>query len=176
MNKELDQDRVEDTIQHFNKWGYVMFPEQKQIYQYLSDKVRGTILEAGCGMGLGAYMIGADMATDKLERNVKFAKELYPDFNFKVWDITQGSFEATYDTVVCIETIEHVKDIGLAIQNLIDSAYKEVWISTPNRSIETPDNPYHVREYNEQEMRIIIGSYEIETKIFGSSMLYRITK
>lgn len=179
MNPEKDQDRVFDTVDHFKKFGYVMFPEQKDIYRFLSDKVQGSILEAGCGMGLGAYMIGADMATDKLEINVRFAKELYPDFNFKVWDITRGPFEQVYDTVVCVETIEHVEKIEAALKNLIESARKEVWISTPNRSVETPDNPYHVREYSQAELNELINENNpkgIITYECGSSLLYQIIK
>lgn len=168
MNKEKDQDRVHDTIDHFERFGYVMFPSQLKIYRFLIEKVIGhSILEAGCGMGLGTNILHAEphtfiMGTDKLKKNVDFAKALYPQIEFSTWDITKGPWQDKYEMVVCVECVEHVADVKGAIQNLIASAKKEVWFTTPNRSVETPDNPYHVREYSAKEMLEIIGDYKVE--------------
>ena len=172
-NPERDQDRVEDTIDHFRRFGFIMFPEQKKIYRYIKTYMEdGSILEAGCGMGLGAYMIRADKATDKLVRNAKFAQELYPDISFDVWDISKKPYEK-HDIVVCVEAIEHVKDYRRAIKNLIDSARKEVWISTPcpEKPENPPSNPYHVREFTEKEFLDLIGDYKVEIPFKG---LYKI--
>lgn len=174
MNKELDQDRVFDTFDHYKRFGFVLFPENKQAYNFIKDKVKGSVLEAGCGQGTGAYIIGADIATDKLEKNIKFARELYPNIEFDVWDISKEPYKKKADTVVCVEAIEHVEDVKSAIKNMIASANKEVWFSTPNRKDEHPDNPYHVREYSKEEMLELIGDYKVEVVEIGSSALYHI--
>ncbi|GAG77899.1 unnamed protein product, partial [marine sediment metagenome] len=94
INPEIDQDRVEDTIDHFNKFGYVMFPQQVKIYENIKEKIgnSGEILEAGCGNGLGTAILGHSnrfyvYGTDKLGKNIKFASCLYPWIKFREWDI-----------------------------------------------------------------------------------------
>lgn len=188
MNQEKEQNRAYDTYAHFEKFGYVMFKQNKRTYENIAEhKQEGTVLEAGCGMGLGAYLINADMATDKLSINVKFAKEVYPKINFAVWNIAEYPFEKQYDVVVCVETIEHVADLERAIKNLVASAKKEVWISTPNNKEETPSNPYHVEEKTVEEMYEFLEPYgkvemfhwdtfaplDATTKV--SPIIYRIT-
>ena len=165
-NPEIDQDRVFDTVDHFNCFGYVMFQQQVTIYQNIAKRINGHILEAGCGNGLGTailyhYSHFLATGTDKLERNVKFAGSLYPWIDFKVWDINHplpaGMSPST--VVVCVETIEHVEHPEQAIQNLIKAATEEVWISTPNGTGKPrpPSNKYHVCEYTPGEMLDMIA-------------------
>jgi len=176
-NPEKDQDRVFDTYDHFKRWGYVMFPENMKTYQNIAKRVRGRVLEAGCGMGLGtniiAHKLGASnvVATDKLINNIKFARALYPMIEFDVWDLNGNPWKEKFDFVVCIEAIEHVANYKTAIRNLIDSAEKEVWISTPNgaRTEEhCPSNEFHVKEFTPHEMLEMIGNYK--TQIFDLDM------
>lgn len=171
-NPEIDQDRVFDTVDHFNKFGYVMFPEQVQIYRNIAEYIAGKeVIEAGCGNGLGTAILqqktGYILGTDKLDNNIKFAKCLYPWILFHQWDINEPwdsnepSILPKSQVCVCIEAIEHVANPQQAIKNLIDAATEEVWISTPNGrgKKRPPDNPYHVQEYTPQEMIKMIHSY-----------------
>lgn len=159
-NKEIDQDRVFDTYDHYKQFGYIMFPAQRRIYEFLKHYLNGTTIEAGGGIGMGGYIIDAHFITDKLEENIKFGKELYSKQCFDVWDITKGPYHTKFDNVVCIDAIEHCKDYEKAIQNLIATAHREVWISTPNRNAgeeTTPTNQFHVREFTPIEMKNMIG-------------------
>ena len=162
MNPEKKQDRAFDAFDHFERFGFILFPENKAIYQNIRSRFTGSILEAGCGNGVGSYILGTDMATDKLKRNVDFAKELYPDMEFDIWDIVESPYKGKYDVVVAIEMLEHT-DFEKGLKNLIASASKEVWFSTPNQSQKNPDNPYHVREYDVKEVLKMIENYK--TKI-----------
>lgn len=164
-NPEIDQDRVFDTVDHFNKFGCIMFPQQVAIYNNIGGEVGAynNILEAGCGNGVGtaileAHCRGRVVGTDKIENNCVFARQLYPWIMFESWDINQPT-EIKSDVVVCIETIEHVANPKQAIKNLIDAATQEVWISTPNGNGKKrpPDNKYHVCEYTPGEMVEMIG-------------------
>ena len=176
INKELDQDRIFDLVDTFRQYNYCMFPQQRAIYRQLADKSCGTVLEAGCGIGLGSAMIdqrmtvdgkGDFMATDKLERNVKFAKELYPWIDFEVWDINFPYIGNKRDVVVCVETLEHVADPASALNNLMDAAEEEVWITTPNGNgkPQPPENPYHVTEYPIRDMIQMIGNISGRMKL-----------
>lgn len=166
-NKEVDQDRVFDTTDHFNRFGFIMFPQNKKCYENIAKRISGkNVFEAGCGMGLGSALLARSakslIATDKLVKNVKFAKELYGWINFDVWDMQDDPIVKA-DVVVCVEAIEHVAHPARAIRHLVLSAKEEVWITTPNNHEENPSNPFHVQEYTVQEMFDMLKNYgEVE--------------
>ena len=169
-NPEREQDRFEDTFDHFKRFGFVLFPQNKRIYENLYKLIWGrSVLEAGCGQGTGTAILSRAttaniIGTDKIEKNIKFAKELYSWIDFEVWDISKNPFRKKKDVVICVEAIEHIKNYRQAIKNLINSAKKEVWISTPNK-LETenqPSNPFHVKEFTVKEMLEMIGNYKVK--------------
>jgi 2-polyprenyl-3-methyl-5-hydroxy-6-metoxy-1,4-benzoquinol methylase len=157
-NQVLEQDRVQDTFDLFNSSGVCLFCQQKLIYDRLAMLVRSrTVLEAGCGVGLGTVLMERTakyvMGTDKSERNIRFARCLYPWMNFGVWDLNEPT-ALRARVVVCIEVIEHVADPSIAIAHLLEAATEEGWISTPNGNGKQmpPENPYHVCEYTPHEV------------------------
>lgn len=177
-NPVLEQDRVFDTYDHFNRFGVVMFKQNRKIYENIASQLRSheRIIEAGCGNGAGTAIIerglickspGSLVATDKCQRNTDFARELYPWIDFKVWDIEDPWYENRAGAVLCIECLEHVGNPGRALRNLISASLSSVWISTPNGKGKSrpPDNPFHVREYTPYEMLLMIfdaGGFEVD--------------
>jgi len=164
-NPIKEQDRVFDLYDTFNKYGYVMFRQQRAIYTQIAQRLHGkmqTVLEFGCGNGVGTAILEKRSnvsATDISQRNVDFASELYPWINFSQWDICQLWMGRKAQIVVAIEVLEHVADSLKALSNLMDAAYEEVWISTPNGidKPRPPSNPYHVCEYNPIEICEMVG-------------------
>ena len=166
-NPPRDQDRAEDLIDNWRKHGYVMFPQQRRIYEQIAyhASMHESALEAGCGAGIGSAMIsyamrgthdndGTLIGTDKLDSNVEFAKQLYPWIEFGIWDIERPWRGPKAAAVVAVEVIEHVADPNVALHHLINAATDEVWISTPNGNGKPrpPENPFHVAEYTPDEM------------------------
>lgn len=157
-NPYKEQDRAFDAYDQFDRFGEIMFPQQRRIYENLAECLAGKhVLEAGCGNGVGSAILERKVAhlyaTDVLERNVRFAKQLYPWIEFGVWDICQPPPRQT-GWVVCVEAFEHVADPVVAARNLVAAAYREVWLSTPNGvgKKRPPDNPFHILEYTVQEV------------------------
>lgn len=161
-NPELDQDRAFDLYDTYKKYGYVMFPQQRLIYKHIASMVvYQSVLEIGCGNGVGTAMIHHNnrhvFGTDKLPSNVEFARELYPWIPFAVVDVSKP-IDAKFasDVVVAVEIIEHVADSCTAMKHMLNVAKKTVWISTPNGRLtqheKPPSNPYHVAEYTPEEM------------------------
>ena len=171
-NPERDQERVEEPAELFRQYGYAMFRQQRAIYGQIAKRVSGcTVLEAGCGNGLGSAMLDRNavrlVATDKLEKNVLFAGELYPWLDLRVWDMTTPCPWGTFHTVVCVEAIEHVADPLAAMRNLVNAANQQVFISTPNGAGKPrpPSNPWHVAEYAPTEMIQIIRTVKFDCAI-----------
>lgn len=176
-NPERDQDRAEDLLDNWRRYGYVMFPQQRRIYEQLAERITGSVLEAGCGAGTGTAMLSyADtvsgswngvVGTDKCERNAQFARALYPWIDFRVWDIVASPAPLQADTVVAVEVIEHVADPIAALRNLLAAARHEVWLSTPNGrgKPRPPSNPFHVCEWTPAEMIQMIRTVQYECAI-----------
>ena len=171
VNEERDQDRVHDLFEMFEQHRQIMFHQQRSIYgwikQYVVDK---TVVEAGCGTGLGTAILERNAAkivgTDKLQRNVDFARCVYPWIDFSVWDLNERSYLRA-QVAVAVECVEHVRDTQAAIEHLLSVAQESCWISMPNGNIKTrpPENPYHVFEPTPSEMLDMIGgAHEVSVR------------
>lgn len=135
---------------------------------------------------------------DKNEKSVKFATEAFTrlkngiyysgECKFDVVDFTKDTRTfMKFDVVVAIEIIEHIDDWRTFITNLItkfDNGGKDVkgnemprteyFISTPNRNNKSirkdkPYNPYHVREWTQEEMGLALGNYFEKIEFFKSN-------
>ena len=170
VNPERDQDRVADLFELFNKSGQIMFHQQQSIYGHIADAIDGdSVLEAGCGTGLGTSILSRRtediVGTDKILRNIEFARATYPWLRFDTWDLNVSTYYRA-DIVVCVEALEHVGDTVSALRHLIQATGSELWISVPNGTGKPrpPKNPYHVCEYTPPEMINMIhqlGIYNI---------------
>ncbi|MFA5089625.1 MAG: class I SAM-dependent methyltransferase [Candidatus Omnitrophota bacterium] len=124
MPKELI---VRDTLEkiskmeRFNQWIY------ENIKPFLGDR----ILDAGCGNGnISEYFKDKELliAVDKDEDNIKDIQGRLSGFtNLQVikCDIEKDQFvslvkERQIDTILCINTLEHIKDDVMVIRNLYD--------------------------------------------------------
>jgi 2-polyprenyl-3-methyl-5-hydroxy-6-metoxy-1,4-benzoquinol methylase len=160
-NPEIDQDRVFDLFDTYKEHGVVMFHQQRRIYEFVASNlsiINTDVLEAGCGNGVGSIILEGEcnfiVATDKLQSNIAFARQLYPHLDFRTWDINLPWCNGKFDTVVCIEAFEHVANPLHAMWHLMEAATKEVWLSTPNGigKPRPPENPFHCLEYTPLEM------------------------
>lgn len=171
-NIEIEQDKAIQICELFEKDNTIMYPEQLKIYHNIAKLIKGKhVLEVGCGMGLGTAILERSvkyiLGTDKITKNVIFAKQLYPWIDFGALDISMHIQFKMLDVIVAVEVIEHVKKYEASIKNLINNAIKEIWISTPNRNNEDinnnqPNSIDHVKEFIPKEMLEMIGDYKTE--------------
>ena len=174
-NPEKIQDRAFDLYDHYQSGGYVMFHQQRKIYEHLAREAKGkNVVEFGCGNGVGSALLertAADfVGTDGSFDNVSFATQLYPWVNFHHWDIQHLTKQNFYhqilfpcDFAIAVDVLEHVKHPKAAIETMLHLAREEVWISTPQGDGKTypPENPFHVREYTVLEMLKFLDGYKV---------------
>ncbi|MFY9488628.1 MAG: class I SAM-dependent methyltransferase [Solirubrobacterales bacterium] len=117
------------------------------------------ILDAACGTGYGTALLARAGAKGCVGIDVdpKAASgEASPGCEFVEGSITQLPFaDGEFDLVVCFEAIEHVEDYAAALDELVRVLGKEnglLIISTPNRGIYPPGNPFHKRELTAAEL------------------------
>lgn len=207
-NPEMeDKNQVMANIAQFQHSGKLLWGDTRNMYEFIKNWCMGrtlehpqypkyiwrpTIVDVGCGSGVGSNVLSqeADMVwgIDKNKNSVDFAKEAFTRVKNGIYYSSQVSFDQVdiledrwefmkFEVVVAIEIIEHVFDYKKFLEALItkfDTRNKDwpttYFISTPNRNSLTiqkdhPKNPYHVREWKAQEFHAELSRYFNDVKI-----------
>ncbi len=107
-----------DYIDRYSTWMYHVYQE------YVGKK----IFDVGAGMGrmVTYYINDAEkvLATDIFQKQVDFMNDKfskYPYFEAKVIDVLEdelADYENSFDTVICINVLEHLSDDYLAVKKM----------------------------------------------------------
>jgi len=77
---------------------------RKNIAALLKERVKGELLEIGCGVGINILAFGNGVGIDIDEHSIKIAKEtaekLSIDVNFLVGDASKSTFNMKFDTIL----------------------------------------------------------------------------
>lgn len=176
---ELDQ-----VTKRFRETGRLKPREQMWAYNSIAPWCTGkTVVDAGCGIGIGSYMVSHDavgvFGFDNNPESIAAANAFYkgPRLTFEVVDLVKPLPRpmATADIVICMEVIEHVEDYETLLNTLKkfhdDRRRTVFFISTPNRAHprlgkDQPKNHFHVREWTAGEF------YQLMTKHFKHVTMY----
>jgi len=183
--EKADFNDFEKVFNRYKNKGYLKDAKQIRMYEIIANNwcIGKAVLDAGCGMGIGTNILGREAlgawGIDVNSKNIDVAKQMFENMRikFETVDLLKDAERpfATFDVVVCVEVIEHVKDFDLLLNNLKkfgDAKRRTVFfISSPNRNNEAlgkdkPNNEYHVREWTAGE------AYEVMTKHFKSVVMY----
>lgn len=148
-------------------------------YHFASKFVKNKIvLDIACGSGYGTnYMAnfaqkvyGLDIDNEVILDNIsKFRRN---NIQFFCGNATQLPFaDKTFDIVVSFETIEHIDDYVSFLKEIKRVLKNEgiLIISTPNKEFSdyhSHYNPYHIREFREEEFTSILKQYFSRTISF----------
>jgi len=157
--------------------GGLIQAEHEGRYRWAATVVAGReVLDAGCGVGYGTEMlaeagasrvVGLDVSPEAVEDAVFRAGAIG---QFEVGDLERMPFSpGSFDVVVCFEAIEHVNRRELALDELRRVLRRDglLILSSPNRHVYLPGNPYHVHEYTPSELHAAL------TQRFRHVALYR---
>lgn len=151
-------ERFEPTFMH----GRIIEAEHLARYAWAAQFARGRrVLDAACGIGYGSRMLAAAGASEVV--GVDLDKEVIaevraaagPGTSFEVADLRQLPFgENEFDLIVSFETIEHVPDPDVVMDEFRRVLRPDglLALSTPNRDVYTPGNPFHLRELTPSEL------------------------
>ncbi len=142
--------------------GHTIEAEHLARYAWAAQFATGRrILDAACGTAYGTAMLAAAGASEVVgvdidERIIETARSTAaPSTSFEVTDLRKLPYgDAEFDLVVCFEAIEHVADPGLVLDQLARVLRSDglLLVSTPNRNVYTPGNPFHLRELTPNEL------------------------
>lgn len=150
-----------------------LFLEHVARYAFAAPIVRGArVLDAACGCGYGSHHLlrsgaasvaGVDLSAEA----VAYARERfrYPGLSYSVGDVTALSFgDRAFDRVTAYEVFEHLREPERFLDEIVRVLDPEgiLLVSTPNAATyvaggEGGRNPYHVKEYSEEEFLGFFG-------------------
>jgi SAM-dependent methyltransferase len=143
--------------------GHLIEAEHFARYAWASQFAGGRrVLDAACGMAYGTAMLAAAGATEVVgvdldESVIAKVRAAAPPTttSFEVADLRKLPFDDDeFDFVVCFEAIEHVPEPEVVLDQLSRVLRPDglLLVSTPNRDVYTPGNPFHLRELTPNEL------------------------
>jgi 2-polyprenyl-3-methyl-5-hydroxy-6-metoxy-1,4-benzoquinol methylase len=118
----------------------------------------GEVLDIACGAGYGSFQLLQNekyaqsrvTAVDIDQTAIDYANKRYsnPAIHFVCADALLYDDQGAYDTIISLETIEHIKDAGLFVKKL-DSLLKKdgmLIVSAPVTP-STDGNPHHLTDF-----------------------------
>ena len=157
---------------HLDPSENVIFQRHLIAYKEAAKIVQGTILEIGSGEGYGILELAkkADkyIAVDKFitdipeeNKNIEFIQMNVPPLN----NIKSNSV----DFVVSFQVNEHIQNDELFMQEIFRVLKKggKFILTTPNILMTLSRNPWHIREYNPDQMKEIISTSFSNVKVKG---------
>ena len=148
-----------------------VFQRSLLAYHRAAELVEGDILEVGTGTGYGVEII-APKATRyiSLDKHLPNTPLQLENVEYYYMEVPPIGFENTsFDSVVSFQVIEHIeKDIDFVreVSRVLRPGGKFV-VSTPNAPMSITRNPWHVREYNADELRNLLECHFSKVEAYG---------
>jgi 2-polyprenyl-3-methyl-5-hydroxy-6-metoxy-1,4-benzoquinol methylase len=178
---------VNERISTTNSTIYASFANHIQRYKFAEQYCAGCrVLDAGCGIGYGSAhlaMNGAEsvVAVDISDEAIAEAKRLYSRDNLRflkgnVEHLTEiPDLNGPFDVAINFENIEHLTNPERFLAELrqVLKGDATLVVSTPNGQLTEYDregkikNPYHVKEFTEDEFREMLGRFFGSIELFG---------
>lgn len=148
-----------------------VFQRSLLAYHRAAELVDGDILEIGTGMGYGVDII-APKATRFITVDKQLPENILQLANVEYYEMEVPPIEfenSSFDSVVSFQVIEHIaKDIDFVreVSRVMRAGGKFV-VSTPNAPMSLTRNPWHVREYNADELRNLLECHFSKVEAYG---------
>lgn len=137
------------------RWRHKDYVELSSIMNF--EKLTGTLLDVGCAFGDGLIYLmkscpnvtefyGCDVSPEAIRICKKNPRLRNTRAGFFVHDIMEP-LTRFYDTIICLQTLEHVKNPNIVVDNLVDAANHFLVISAPFRDMR-PD-VRHIWKFDE---------------------------
>lgn len=144
-------------------------------YKIVANKVNGHTLEVGCGEGYGIpyYINNTTSLTlvDKSKSNLNSIKNTHKDciIHAKKIPPLEHLQDNTFDTVISFQVIEHIKDYKHFLKEIhrVLKPTGKAYISTPNKAKTIARNPWHYKEFNFEELELLLQPIFSKYEILG---------
>ena len=150
--------------------GEVVWAEHYARYIFSSLFIKGKmVLDIACGSGYGSLYLaekgaGKVFGIDNSKETIRYAKQTYPHpkVEYSIGDVRDLKLpDNSIDVVVSFETIEHVPDHKEFLSEAKRVLKKNglLIISTPNKNVYSPGNPFHAKEFTLKEFKTTLEEF-----------------
>jgi len=155
--ERLTGEKLKDIkLNHINRYKFAI--------ERLTNPKR--IIDSACGIGYGTYLLAKAfpecevIGIDKYSDGIAVAKIKWKTRNNKFEVVELPEYDFDCDAIVSMETIEHVKDDELLMENY--SKAPRLICSVPNQGVNPHDpirDAYHFRHYTKDELEDLLNRY-----------------
>ena len=148
-----------------------VFQRSVLAYHSAAKIIKGDILEIGTGSGYGVEIL-APKAKRYISIDKKLPKNILQLDNVEYYDMKVPPIEfenGSFDAVVSFQVIEHIEE-DLEFVREVARVLRPgglFVVSTPNAPMSLTRNPWHVREYNADELRNILECHFSKVNAYG---------
>lgn len=142
----------------------IRFQEHLRRYAAVRRFCYGRVIDFASGCGYGSFILSSNpdvevvVGIDKDEVAINWAQKEFGSLKADYRCVDIETINEKFDTLVSLEAIEHFEDVTL-IPRLADRCgIDHVIISYPNKK-STHFNPYHVHDFNAQNILDIMSEY-----------------
>lgn len=136
-------------------------------YAFATNVASGRILDAACGVGYGSQLLSMGekdvTGVDASQEAIGWAKKYFPGPKYVCGRIEDSPWEGEFDTVVSIETVEHVPDALPLLRIFRKACRGELIASVPNQEFYpfraenfARDESPHFRHYTPKEFQELL--------------------
>lgn len=131
-------------------------------YQEAIPYISGRVLEIGSGQGYGLKILAPKaqsyVAVDKFETPLESNNTNVQFIRMKVPPLV-GLSDNDFDIVVCFQVIEHIKKDRLFLEEIcrVLKPGGVLILTTPNINMSLTRNPWHVREYDLNQIKKLLS-------------------
>ncbi len=159
---------VPDELSETDATGHATLELHLQRYEFAARHARsGRALDMACGVGYGSRLLADHAELDVLGVDLDAAAIAYaatryggPRTRFEQRDAQAFSDPAGFDTVVSLETIEHVPDPVLLIERLVAAVRPGgVLIASVPTTPSVDVNPHHLHDFTERTFAAMIARH-----------------
>lgn len=164
------------TAERTNNSSYINnYVFQRHVFAYkaipLESLQHKRVLELGCGEGYGMEMLAPHTAHYRSVDKKKPINKLPGNASFQQCNLPTltGIADNSYDTVICFQVIEHIKEDSALLHEIrrVLKPGGRLFLTTPNRLTSLSRNPFHIREYLPREMFALMNSHFPTAKVEG---------
>lgn len=135
MTAEVDADK--DQSRQWAREFQDITPHHLGRYLLASRYASGRVLDAACGCGYGSKILheetGDVVGVDIEAEAIEWARSNFPGPQYIHGDILQAPWAGSFETVVSLETIEHLKDPRPALEGFRNCCTGSLIVSVPNQ-------------------------------------------
>lgn len=149
------------------------FVFQRSILAYYkaAELVSGRVLEIGTGMGYGVEVVApAAERFITVDKSQAYSVDLPSNTEFRQMTVPPLDFaDESFDYVISFQVIEHIKrdhDFVKEVSRVLRKGGYFI-VSTPNAPMSLTRNPWHVREYRAEELRLLLAPHFESVEMLG---------